>query len=129
MERDPDLTHGSSRSHLNGVFVGRTVTVASEDTLTLDDGTVLHIVPNEGAWGCGCGSYFITELNGCDNIITGCTIVTDDPKPDSDRDDAHVYRLFVYSGHKKINLLTVEGDDGTGMYGTGFAIYVQSKGA
>lgn len=128
MDRDPDLTHDSSRSRLNEVFVGHTVTVASDDTLTLDDGTVLHIVANEGAWGCGCGSYLITELNGCNNIITGCKIVTDEPEPYSTSEDAHIYRLFVYSGHRRINLLTVEGDDGTGMYGTGFAIYVQQEG-
>lgn len=114
------LSHESTREQLNDIFVGRTVTVINGDMLELDDGTMLTIHPNEGGL-CGCGSYDITELNGCDNIITGSKLVE---TPGAD--DSYTWRLFVYSGHQKINLLTVEGADGTGMYGTGFVIYVHA---
>lgn len=121
--RRPVLDDCSTRAELNAVFVGRTVAVVNGDTIRLDDGTVLQIVPNEGGMGCGCGSYDITELNGCDNIITGCKIV------EQENGDFVVYRLYVYSGYSKINLLTVAGHDGTGQYGSGFEIFVCEKDA
>lgn len=119
---DAWLDHHSTRDDLNAVFVGRTVAVADSDKLILDDGTELLIVVAEPS--C-CSGYDITELNGCDNIITGANIVHTEGI-DPDRTDPHTYQLFVYSGHKKINLLTVDGDDGSGQYGTGFVIYVQA---
>lgn len=124
MSSQPGLSHASTRAELNAVFVGRTVVAVGEDQLLLDDGTELRIVPNEGGAICGCGAYGISELNDCDNIITGAKIVKDDHLPERHDDNQHVYQLFVFSGHKKINLLTVGGADGNGMYGTGFTIYV-----
>lgn len=123
VEDEAILHHYATRAELNEVFVGHTVTVVNDDTIRLNDGTLLQIVPNEGGWGCGCGSYDITELNGCDNIITGCKIVSQ-----GNDDEGFVYRLYVYSGYTKVNLVTVNGHDGTGQYGTGFAIFVREKG-
>jgi len=124
VDKPSELSDDSTREELNAVLVGRTVVSVGEDQLLLDDGTELRIVPNEGGAVCGCGAYEITGLNDCDNVITGAKIVVDKHLPESHEDDHHIYQLFVFSGHKKINLLTVEGTDGTGMYGTGFTIYV-----
>lgn len=124
MTSQSELNDASTREELNAVFVGRTVIAVGEDQLLLDDGTELRIVPNEGGAICRCGAYRITELNDCDNIITGAKVVKDDRRPARSDDGQHIYRLFVFSGHKKINLLTVEGADNNGMYGTGFTINV-----
>lgn len=35
------------------------------------------------------------------------------------------FRVFVYSGNKKINMLTVVGDEGSGYYGQGYYLYVK----
>ena len=51
-------------------LLGRTVTRVSDDTLLLDNGTTLRIVPNEGCGGCNSGWYDIVALNDCPVIIT-----------------------------------------------------------
>jgi hypothetical protein len=46
------------------------------------------------------------------------------PSAGADGEDGHVYRLFVYAANDRINVLSVEGDDGNGYYGTGFTLTV-----
>ena len=101
----------------------KSVTKASEDTLVLSDGTELTIVPNDGGCSCGAGDYYIKELNGCENMITS---VLFDKKEENDSFyyGNRTYQIFVYAENKKINLLSVEGDDGSGYYGTGYRIDV-----
>ena len=101
----------------------KSVTKASEDTLVLSDGTELTIVPNDGGCSCGAGDYYLEELNGCENMITS---VLFDKKEENDSFyyGNRTYQIFVYAENKKINLLSVEGDDGSGYYGTGYRIDV-----
>jgi len=115
------------RRHL----IGRTVTVTSADTVQLDNGTVLTIGGNAGAQCCASGSYDLIELNGTPNAITA---VEFDDKPTEDSYDGTTevtageghYKIFVFAGHEKINLMTVEGTDGNGCYGTGYWINVEA---
>lgn len=113
----------SEAERINALFVGRTVTKIAEDRLRLDDGTELQIVANEGCGGCSSGWYDLKALTGCDNVITRAEVVEEDLSAD-DLDDERRYTLFVYANNEKVNLATIEGDDGNGYYGTGFEIIV-----
>ena len=88
--------------------------------LTLDNGTELIAVGNEGCGGCCNGWYYLDELNGCDNAITRveCDLNTGKYYDDD------VYHLFVYAEDKKINCLQYRGCD-NGYYGTGYDLYVR----
>lgn len=111
------------------LFVGKSVVEAGVITgvLLLNDGTVLEVVPNEyGCGGCSSGHYEITELNGCENIITNVELVTEE-EPINSWDKKTTYSLFVLAEDKRINLIKVEGDDGNGYYGTGYWIKVRKS--
>lgn len=104
------------------LFVGKSVKKVDDDRLVLSDGTTLQIVPNDGGCSCGAGDYELAELNECENIITN--IEVESIEMGGGYDPGTSYHLFVYTGHRKINLLTVQGNDGNGFYGTGFWIQV-----
>ena len=95
----------------------------NDDTIELDNGTVLEIEANRGCCGCGAGDYSITELNDCDNAITNVEFVCDNDCKDINSSTS--YKIFVYAEDKYIKLLQVDGDDGNGYYGTGYTIYVK----
>ena len=111
-------------SAIEALLMGRTAVRVTDDTLLLDDGTTLQVVPNDGGCLCGAGDYDLTELNGVDNIITRVEFVEG-----SAGDFNTAYRIFVLADNQRINLLTVEGDDGNGWYGTGYEIVVRTKDA
>lgn len=113
------IEYGDDKA-FNELLVGRKVTAVTEDTLVLDDSTVLTVEPNIGGCSCGAGDYWINELNSCDNIITKAETEW------SENDDYNnVIRLFVYAENKKINLIEVEGNDGSGYYGSGYEVAVR----
>ena len=58
-----------------------------------------------------------------DNIITN-VVFHNDPACDYG-DGEGVYSIFVYAENKKINLVTFEGSDGNGYYGTGYYVTVR----
>lgn len=91
--------------------------------LTLDNGTELVAVGNEGCGGCSNGWYYLDELNGCDNAITNVECVLYGNEDDYEEG---VYHLFVYAEDKKINCLQYRGYD-NGYYGTGYDLYVRVK--
>jgi hypothetical protein len=93
--------------------------------LTLDDGTVVDVVPNDGGCSCGAGDYVLTHLATVDNVITDVRLAVDEG---SDGEAAKTYRIFVYAGNEEINVMTVDGDDGNGYYGTGYALHVKHPG-
>lgn len=95
------------------------------DTLYLDNRIELEIMPNEGC-GCGAGWYEITELNGCDNVITNVELNCENGKWDSNwLTYDKMYNIFVYAENKKIKVLQVDGNDGNGCYGTVYEIKVK----
>ena len=108
------------------LLMGRQVTKVSDAELLLDNGTVLRLEGNDGGCACSAGCYDLTELNGCDNVITRVEFRND---PDDDYSDENgVYQIFVYADNQKINLATFEGSDGNGYYGTGYSITVTVAG-
>lgn len=109
------------------LLVGRSVTKVSEDHLKLDDGTLLRVIPNEGCGGCTSGWYQLAHLEGTENVITSVEFdVTPVKVTEGDYSwEQQAYRIFVFAGHDKINLLSVEGDDGNGYYGTGYSLVVR----
>lgn len=94
-----------------------------EAMLTLDDGTQLILVGNEGCGGCGYGWFYIDELNECDNIITKVECVCENV---GEYEDDYIYHLFVYAEDKKINAVQYSGCD-NGYYGTGYDLYVKAR--
>src|SRR5688572_918686 len=109
------------------LLMGRTVTKVSDAELRLDDGTILRFEGNDGGCACSAGCYDLTELNGCDNIITKVELYN---SPDSEYGDGGegVYRIFVCADNQEVNLATFEGTDGNGYYGTGYSITVKPVG-
>lgn len=95
--------------------------------IELDDGVVLTIEPNEGGCSCGAGDYFLEELNTNDNVITKVEFAEElqDPTGDAGWDTAKRYRIYVYGDNGKINLATIDGDDGSGYYGSGYSVVVR----
>lgn len=87
--------------------------------MTLDDGTKLKLVANEGCGGCGNGWYYLTELNKCDNAITDVSIEYDTHNYDE------VIKVFVIAEDRRIQIVNVEGDEGNGYYGRGFEVWVE----
>lgn len=94
----------------------------AQGTMTLDDGTVLYVIPNQGGCLCGAGDYFLDELRSTDNIITSARL--DETNDGSYGGDAYTWELFVFTDNEQINAMTISGDDGNGYYGSGFRIQV-----
>ena len=116
----------TDENEIRELLLYRSVTKVSDDTLVLDDGTVLEVVPNFGCGGCPLGNYYIEDLNGCENMITRVTFMEyDDQDEDTWGETYTTYTIFVYAENKQINLLSVEGTDGYGWYGTGYEIRVR----
>ena len=101
---------------IKALLVGRKVVVAENNTLTLDNGVKVLV---EGLSAC-CAGYDVTSLSTVDNVITSAWVDVD---PDPEAYDK-VFRIFVFADNEKINLATLEGDDGSGYYGTGFTLEV-----
>ena len=91
-----------------------------EAILTLDNGTELIVIGNEGCGGCAEGWYYIDELNTCDNVITDVQCLTEDDSADGK------YHIFVYAEDCRINCVSYDGSD-NGYYGTGYRLYVRLK--
>ena len=111
----------SDKKEIVELFVGKAVHKVDADTLLLSDGMVLEIIPNTGGCSCGGGDYDIAVLNGVENIITNVEIVENEVASDWKTS----YDIFVLAGDQRINLLSVQGDDGSGYYGTGYWITVR----
>jgi hypothetical protein len=86
--------------------------------IVLDNGVKAYIQGNEGCGGCDGGHYNITYLAAVDNIITDVKLYTQNSKY------GQSYRIFVYAELGEYALMQVDGDDGSGWYGTGYSITV-----
>jgi hypothetical protein len=122
------LDQDSKVEELRALLVGHSIAKVADDRLELDDGTILTIIPNEGGCSCGAGDYELTELNGCENVVTDVRTETEeipDPAyPGDDETGMTVYRIYVFAVEERVNLMAVTGDDGNGYYGTGYEIQV-----
>lgn len=112
-----------NEKEIKELLLYRRIVKVENDTLYLDNGTELEIIPNVGCGGCESGNYEITELNECDNVITkvelDCDYTEDEWK------DGASYKIFVYAEDKRIKILQVDGTDGNGYYGTGYEVLVR----
>ena len=107
------------------MLLGRRIVAADEDTLTLDDGGKLEVLGNDGCGGCPAGNYDVTAVADFPNAITSVEV-----QRGKREGGGIVYRLFVYAvGLTPGEVVTVEGSDGNGYYGTGFSIRVISPSA
>lgn len=130
-------THAEEEK-IRGMLVGRRVVhaelqreglvdghwVDNTGLLILDDGTTLTVYPNSGCGGCPAGNFTLTHLAAVDNVITAVEFDTkflQRPDPYQQR-----YQIFVFAGADKINLLTVDGFEDNGYYGTGYRITVSA---
>lgn len=100
-----------------------------EGELILDNGTVIRVIPNKGGCACPSGDYYLKSVAAVDNIITNVKVVNE-PRGDDDWQPGKEYEpgrysIFVYTGHKEINAVTIEGNDGNGYYGTGYHLMVE----
>lgn len=123
MSTSPLVLTEDSITDIQALFLGRRVVDVDMDqrTLRLDNGALVTITPNEGGCGCGAGDYELTSLRTVDNIITDVRVVND---PSGDDSNGTGYRIFVYANAEMINLMSVDGDDGNGYYGTGYHLTV-----
>jgi hypothetical protein len=107
------------------LLLGRRVVRVERDDVdgggrfVLDDLTVVDVYPNEGCGGCEDGWFELTHLTAVDNVITDVRLEeTDDGR------SKQAYRVFVVADATEINLLAVEGDEGSGCYGAGYTLHV-----
>jgi hypothetical protein len=108
------------------LLLGHKVEKVADDHLLLDNGTLVRVVPNDGGCACTAGDYWLTELNGVDNIITRVEFEEGTPKEQDEWGYPETsYRIFVIAEDKRFNLLTIDGDDGNGYYGTGYELLVR----
>lgn len=113
------------QEQIKDLLLGRTVTKVADNSLILDDGTILRIHPNEGCGGCSSGWYDISELNDCPvNAIMN--VEFSEEEQENGYDD-YVYRIFVLAENQRIKLLEVEGSDGNGYYGSGYWIEIVNE--
>ena len=103
---------------LRALLIGRTVTKVNDETLRLDNGTVLTIHGNEGCGGCGSGWYEIKELN--DSPVNAIMAVEFEVAESADT-HTDTYRIFVLAADERIKMLEAEGYD-SGYYGAGYWI-------
>lgn len=112
---------------LRRLLIGKRITKAEGDTLTLDDGTRLIIDPNFGGCSCGAGDYWLEYLNDFDNAITEVSIEYDEEKSKFYRRTYELIKIFVFADSDiKDEVITVRGYEGNGYYGRGFEILVQN---
>ena len=123
----PEVLDENSADRIAETLIGRRVvsaTLGDSDfagRLTLDDGTVIDVAPNIGGCCCSAGDYDLKQLAAVENIITAARVARED---DSEWGPTR-YRIYVIADAVEINLLTVEGNDGNGFYGTGFQLVVK----
>lgn len=92
--------------------------------LTLDDGTEVLVVPNEGGCACSAGDYALTSLAACDNVITSVRLEVETDDEESWEPDQS-YRIYVVADATEINVVQIDGNDGNGYYGTGYELIVR----
>ena len=107
---------------IKDLLIGRRVVSVGAETMTLDNGTRVIIMPNEGCGGCNSGNYWVEHLERVNNAITDVEVDCD--YVDKEEYDT-VYRIYVYANGMQHELLRVVGTDGNGYYGTGYELRVQ----
>lgn len=128
--REITLDQNSDDGLYTQILRGRYVTRIDGSTITLDNGTELHIQGNEGCGGCGNGWYWLEQVykQGSRRARIMSAYVAYDEE-DKDEEGPSVYTIFVMvdGNPTQLPLATVRGSDGNGYYGTGFTITATIK--
>ena len=106
------------------LLLGRRVVKVNGDTMVLDNGQELEVIPNEGCC-CGAGCYHLDYLETVNNAITEVELVCGDGDGGDEWWPETVYSIFVYADGIRTKLMEVSGTDGDGWYGTGYKIKVK----
>lgn len=115
--REITLDQNSDDGLYTQILRGRYVTSIDGSTITLDDGTELHIQGNAGCGGCSSGWYWLEETfkrgNRKARIMSAYVAYDED---DTDEEAPSVYTIFVMvdGNPHQLPLATVRGDDGNG---------------
>lgn len=144
-----EVIYNGDEDKTRALLVGRRIVAAEEGAfpvkpeygygptasgrLTLDNGTQVLVVPNEGGCACSSGDYYLKHLAKVDNIITDVRLAVEDV-PVIENGVTYTwtetsYRIYVVADAVEINAVQIDGDDGSGYYGTGYALYVVPQGA
>ena len=96
-------------------------------TLTLDNDTTLTLEGNEGCSGCGInGWYHITRAfyrgNRCARIMNARVEYTRNENDIKDGWEKYTIFVMIDGNETQLPLITAQGDDGPGGYGTGFTL-------
>jgi hypothetical protein len=135
------MTTYSYTDDLSEVFVGRRIVKAEGDVpapnidgwfsgtppygrLTLDDGTKVYVVGNEGGCICSAGDYSLARVAAVDNIITAVKVIDESTGDGSEDYATRRYQIFVVTEAGELNVAEFVGDDGNGYYGSGFHLAV-----
>jgi hypothetical protein len=105
---------------------GRVRRDEAQGRLTLDDGTVVLVAPNDGGCSCGAGDYALTMLASWDNVITSVRVAVETDRLEGDLlgEPDQTYVIYVVADAGEINAVQISGNDGNGYYGTGFELIV-----
>lgn len=104
------MIYDMSEHDLSSELVGKSVQAIEDSTIILTDGTVLEIEDSSGC--CAWFSGDIEAFDFADNVITGVEEVYDTGK--SEYEEA--WTLRVFSAHKVIAEVNIEGDSTSGYY-------------
>lgn len=112
------------RDRITDLLLGHSVVRSFDGALVLDDGTRLEIAT---ASEC-CSHYVVAELNDCANIITAVEFDYDYGAVFDGKSEGDALRIFVLAEDKRVNLVQVDGDPGSGYYATGYQFVVTRPG-
>lgn len=121
------ISHDDSES-IKELLVGKSIVSVHENLMTLNDGTVIKVKPNDGCWGCPSGNFSFSEgITLVENVITDAKVTHKRSGKDEE-----IFSLFVYTGelknknkkNPKTALFKINGSAGNGWYGTGFTLEV-----
>lgn len=110
----------TDEQEIKDLLLYRKITKINDDTLLLDNGIELQIIPNIGC--CGSGEYYLEELNEVDNTITNVWFTCEYVE---EQFSTTAFKIFVLAENKKILLANIQGNDGNGYYGSGYTIQVK----
>jgi len=102
----------------------------------LSDGTNLMVWGNDGCPACPSGEYVLEYLANSTNVITNVEVdnVPGYDEPCAKHDGAYDcecsgwYRVFVVAADERVRVMSFEGGDGLGYYGSGWWLRILNRG-
>ena len=124
MKKDRILNECNEKEIKELLLGHKIVADEAHDTLILDNGVHLQIIPNKGCGGCESGNYDLQHIASVNNAITNVEFAEEFVEGWDDDYGYQHYKIFVIADDMTTELLDVYGTDGNGYYGTGYEINV-----